>query len=156
MKSHLIEIEQRALKALTAGHLKEAANLFESIVNEMPDWEHGTALYSLACCYEDLGNITSAEESYREALQYEPENPTFLGGLASFLYLHGDPAESFNCHLALLQVERDHANELRAKSTETALKALGKRMGLTDSAVAERIAELRRDRDLDGRNEARP
>ena len=143
MKFHLIEIEKKALEALSAGRLEEAANFFESIVSEMPDWEHGTALYSLACCYEDLGNITSAEKCYREALQYEPENPTFLGGLASFLYLHGDPAESFNYHLALLRVERSRANDLRAKSTETALRALGKRMGLSDSAVAERIAELR-------------
>jgi Flp pilus assembly protein TadD len=142
MKSHLIEIEQKALKARNTGRLEEAAKFYEMIVTEMPDWEHGTAVYSLACCYEDLGNISSAENYYRKALQYEPENPTFLGGLASFLDLHGDPVESFKCHVALLHVERARGNESRATSTETALKALAKRMGLSDDEVAESIANL--------------
>ncbi|BCA05227.1 Tfp pilus assembly protein PilF [Bradyrhizobium diazoefficiens] len=85
----LLELEKLALGAMNAGHLKEAAALYAEIVALNPGWEHGAALYSLACCYEDLDELTSAEECYRRALSYEPESPTFIGGLASFLHLHG-------------------------------------------------------------------
>src|SRR5713101_2028982 len=90
MKSHLIETDRKALQLRNTGHLKEAAELFATIVKEQPDWEHGTAFYNLAGCYEDLGELTLAEQCYRDALRYEPKNPHFLGGLASFIYLHGD------------------------------------------------------------------
>ncbi|MGY8637240.1 tetratricopeptide repeat protein [Bradyrhizobium sp. 14AA] len=85
----LLELEQRARNAMNAGRLKEAATLYAKIVAQDPGWEHGEALHSLAGCYEDLGELVLAEECYRRALSYEPENPTFIGGLASFLHLHG-------------------------------------------------------------------
>lgn len=85
----LLELERRALGAMSAGNLKEAVALYTEIVAQNPGWEHGTAQYCLAACYEDLGELTPAEECYRKALSYEPENPTFIGGLASFLHLHG-------------------------------------------------------------------
>jgi Tfp pilus assembly protein PilF len=82
MKGHLVELERMSLAALNAGRLKEAANLFESIVKEYPSWEHGTALYSLACCYEDIGELKAAEERYREALQYQPQRACVILALA--------------------------------------------------------------------------
>jgi len=85
----LLGLEQRAVGAMNAGHLKEAAVFYAEIIAQNPGWEHGTALYGLACCYEDLGELRLAEECYRRALSYEPENPIFIGGLASFLHLHG-------------------------------------------------------------------
>src|SRR5436190_21573905 len=95
MKSHLIDIERKALQLRNTGQLKEAAELFAVIVKEQPDWEHGMAFYNLAYCYEDLGELALAEKCYRDALRYEPTNPYFTGGLASFLYLHGDTDEAF-------------------------------------------------------------
>lgn len=85
----LLELERRALGAMSAGNLKEAVTLYTEIVAQNPGWEHGTAQYCLAACYEDLGELTPAEKCYRKALSYEPENPTFIGGLASFLHLYG-------------------------------------------------------------------
>ncbi|WP_426615335.1 tetratricopeptide repeat protein [Bradyrhizobium sp. McL0616] len=85
----LLELEQRALGAMNAGHMKEAAALYIEIIAQDSGWEHGTAQYCLAGCYEDLGELILAEECYRKALSYEPENPTFVDGLASFLHLHG-------------------------------------------------------------------
>src|SRR5260370_11700234 len=139
MKSHLVEIQRRALQARNAGHLEAAADLFKAIVREEPGWEHGSAVFALGGCYDDLGNFASAEQGYRKALQYEPRNPIFLGGLASFLYLHGDPAESFDWHLALLDAHRENGNKNSAESTEVALKALRKRMGFCDDVIAERL-----------------
>jgi Tfp pilus assembly protein PilF len=96
MSSHLVDIERRALEARNAGDIREAARLFATIAKDQPDWEHGTAAYSLACCYEDLGELALAEQYFREVLKSEPENSYFLGGLASFLYLHGDPSEAID------------------------------------------------------------
>jgi Flp pilus assembly protein TadD len=139
MSSNLLEIERRAFQARDAGYLKEAAELFASIVEQRPDWEHGTGFYSLASCYEELGELGLAEQSYRNALRYEPQNPIFLGGLASFLYLHGNPSEAFDYYLALLRIERANADQHGAESTKTALETLGRRMGLSDEAVAEKL-----------------
>jgi Flp pilus assembly protein TadD len=139
MKADLVDIERKALEARNGGDIREAARLFAAIAKEQPDWDHGSATYNLACCYEDLGELSSAEQHFREALKYEPENDIFLGGLASFLYLHGDPAEAFDRHLALLRVERKNRDHRRAETTKIALEALGKRLGLSDEAIAEKL-----------------
>ena len=143
MTSHLVEIEQKALQAMKAGRLEEAISLFNTILGEAPDWEHGTALYSLAGCYEDLGDLVSAERSFRNALRYEPKNPTYIGGLASFLYLHGDPRESFDLHLALLSWYRNNRADRRAELTEIALRALGKKLNLSDNEIVAKLTQTR-------------
>jgi len=139
MKSHLIEVERQALQLRNAGQLKEAAELFAAIVKEQPDWEHGTAFYNLACCYEDLGELALAEKSYRDALRYEPKNPYFIGGLASYLYLHGDTDEAFATYLTLLQIERTSGNQRGIEMATTALQSLGKKLGLSEKTLAEQI-----------------
>jgi Flp pilus assembly protein TadD len=139
MSSQLVDIERRALEARNLGDIRKAAELFAAIVKEQPDWDHGSAVYDLACCYEDLGELALAEQYFREALKYEPENSIFLGGLASFLYLHGDPAEAFDCHLALRKVHRRNGDRRGAESTRIALGALGKKLGLSDEAIAEKL-----------------
>lgn len=139
MSADLVDLERRALAARNAGDIGEAARLFAMIVKDQPDWEHGMAAYGLACCYEELGEFALAEQYFREALKHEPENSFFLGGLASFLYLHGDPAESFDYHLTLLKVERKNRDHRGAESTKIALEALGKRLGLSDEAIAEKL-----------------
>lgn len=79
MRSHLPDIEQRALEARNLGDIRKAAELFATIVKEQPGWDYGSATYNLACCYEDLGELSLAEQYFREALKYEPENSIFLG-----------------------------------------------------------------------------
>jgi Tfp pilus assembly protein PilF len=110
MKHHLVELEARAGALKNAGRNAEAAELFSSIVKEQPDWEHGTAYHLLAQCYEDSGQFELAEESYRIALKYEPANDIFLGGLASFLYIHGKPEEAFNAYLEVLKADKSDGN----------------------------------------------
>ena len=83
---HLAELERKAIEFRNSGHLEKAAEIFSTIVKEQPDWEHGMGFYDLAVCYEDLGRLDSAQESYEAAIRYEPANPIFLGGLASFLF----------------------------------------------------------------------
>jgi tetratricopeptide (TPR) repeat protein len=106
MTHHLVELEQKALSLQNAGKFKEAAELFAAIVKEQPDWEHGRGFYSLANNYEDSGQLEKAEQAYKSALRYQPAYDIFLGGYASFLYLHGDPERAFKAHLELLEIER--------------------------------------------------
>lgn len=124
---------------MNTGQKKRAAELFSAIVSEQPDWEHGEAFYSLACCYEDLGELDNAEESYRRALQYEPKNPYFLGGYASFLYLHRDSQSAFEEYLKLWKVESHSGNKVQAEKTMIGLRELGKRLGLSDRELTQKI-----------------
>jgi tetratricopeptide (TPR) repeat protein len=139
MTHHLIELEQKALSLQNAGKFKEAADLFAEIVKELPDWEHGRGFYCLANNYEDSGQLEKAEQAYKSALRYQPAYEIFLGGYASFLYLHGDPERAFNAHLELLEVERIEKHDDAMERTTNALRALGKKMGLSDAEIENRI-----------------
>ena len=139
MESHLVKLEQEALALMNAGKKEQAAELFSAIVKERPDWEHGEAFYSLACCYEDLGELDKAEESYRRALEYEPKNPYFLGGYASFLYLHRDPQSAFEEYLKLWKLEHSSGNKAQADKTMLGLRELSNRLGLTDEELTQRL-----------------
>lgn len=121
------DLERKGLQLRNAGQLKEAAELFAAIVKEQPDWEQGTGFYNLACCYEDLGELALAEKCFRAALQYEPRNSYFLGGLASFLYLHGDIDKAFASYLTLLEVERESGDQRGIATAMTGLQSLGKK-----------------------------
>lgn len=140
MTHHLVELEQKALSLQNAGKFKEAAELFAAIVKEQPDWEHGQGFYSLANNYEDSGQLEKAEEAYQSALRYQPAYDIFLGGYASFLYLHGDPESAFKVHLELLEIERINKNDaVGVERTKISLQALGNKMGLTESEIESRI-----------------
>jgi Flp pilus assembly protein TadD len=126
MPHRLVEIERKALQLKNSGRIAEAAELFSLIVEEQPNWEHGNAIHDLAQCYEDLGRLELAEKFYRAALDYEPTNDIFLGGLASFLYLHGKPEDAFDAHVQLLKTERRQGFEDGIETTMIAVNALGK------------------------------
>jgi tetratricopeptide (TPR) repeat protein len=142
LQKHLIELEQRGLDLQNSGNHREAAGAFEALVNEQPDWEHGGGWYSLAGCYEDLGEWDKAERCYRTALSYGPKNDYFIGGLASFLYLHGDPDEAFRVHAVLLDLEQARGDDGGARQTMIAIKALGEKMGLNREQILRKLHEL--------------
>jgi len=142
MNRHLIDLERRALDFKNSGQLEGAAELFSAIVKEQPDWEHGMGFHNLAQCYEDLGQLELAEECYNAALRYEPANPIFLGGLASFLYLHGEPEKAFDAYLEVLEVEKVNKAERGVESSTIALKALGKKIWFTEASATERINRI--------------
>jgi tetratricopeptide (TPR) repeat protein len=139
MTHHLVELEQKALSLQNAGKFKEAAELFAAIVKEQPDWEHGRGFYSLANNYEDSGQLEKAEQAHKSALRYQPAYDIFLGGYASFLYLHGDPERAFKAHLELLEIERIAKDDVAMESTTIALRALGEKMGVSEAEIERRI-----------------
>jgi tetratricopeptide (TPR) repeat protein len=139
MEHPLVKIEQEALALMNAGKFKQAAELFSEIIQSNPEYEHGMCFYNLAGCYEDLGEYEKAGRCYRRALQYAPNDQTRLGGYASFLYLHGDPAQALDVYLSLFRLELSSGNRTEAERTKLAIKDLANRIGLADEALAEKM-----------------
>jgi len=137
MKSDLVKLEQDALKLMNSGKKAEAAELFSAIIKEQPSWEHGEAFYNLAVCYEDLGELHKAAENYLQALKYEPRNPYFLGGYASYLYLHGEPNAAFEAYLRLWRFEGNEQES--ADKTLLVLRELSKRLKISDQELEIRL-----------------
>jgi len=141
MDTLLVELETEGLNRLNQGDIEQAANIFAKIVSKLPDYEHGMCFYDLAGCLEDLGNFEKAEENYLAAIKYDPDDLIRLGGYASFLYLHGDPKKAFDAHLHLLFLESERGQTEDVENTTLAVKALGKRLGLSENEVERKINE---------------
>jgi tetratricopeptide (TPR) repeat protein len=139
MSSDLVKLEREALALMNEGKNKRAAELFSKIVKERPDWEHGHGFYNLAGCYEDLGDLDKAEENYRRALEYNAQDEIFLGGYASFLYLHRDPQSAFEEYLKLWKLECSSGNKVQAEKTMLGLRELSKRLRLTPEEFTQRL-----------------
>ena len=139
MSHDLLELSQKADELMNSERKAEAAELYSALVEKQPDWEHGQAFLFLAYCQEDMGLIELAEKNYRAALSYEPANVIFLGGFASFLYLHGKPEDAFRAYLELLAVEKRAMHKDGIHRTMIGLKALGEKLGWAESEVADRI-----------------
>jgi tetratricopeptide (TPR) repeat protein len=115
-----------AVKLMQKEQWTEAIELFVDILADNPGFEHGYAWYDLACCYEDAGDVTKAKSSYKCALEYDKANPIFLGGLASFLYLYGDPQESLSIYKEYFQVVGEDSE--RGTTVSPAIEELKRRI----------------------------
>ena len=138
MKSHLVDLERQALELQNSGHHRQAAELWQIIIQEQPDWEHGEAFYNLAGCHEDLGDSVGARHYYSKAITCGPSNWIFWGGYASFLYLQGDFRESFEAHLKLLKLDRA---DPQASGTIRMLRTLAQKIGVSNIELEQRIDE---------------
>jgi len=137
----LVQLERQAMTLKNAGEWESAARLFEQILQVQPDWEHGYGAFNLAECYEEMGRISDARSAYERAVCGTPKDRTLLGGLASFLFLHGEPREAFDQHIRLLVLEKKHGDSSGMSATTTALKSLGSRLGWSQEETESRIAE---------------
>lgn len=142
MKDHLVELERKALAEKSNGELSKAAVLYSRIVEQRPDYEHGMAYYNLAGCYEDLGEIGKARESYERALEYGRDDPIILGGYASFLFLYGEPEEAFENFLELIALEKNASNQTATETIKIALHELGRKIGMSEQMVDTRIRSV--------------
>lgn len=115
-KSHAndpVWLEKEAFRLKREGKFSEAIDKLRRLLELAPTWEHGYGAYLLADCLENAGRLEEAKNAYFRALEHAPNNSIFLGGCASFLYLHGTPKEAFDCYLKLLEVERENSLEDR-------------------------------------------
>ena len=133
------EMEKRGLELRKAGKYREATEVFEGIVRQFPDWEHGTAQYTLAGCYEELREYEKAGRCFRKALEYAPNDPYFLGDYASFLQLHGKPSEALIMHLRLIEADglpkKDETGYIKS------LQELGSQAGLSPAETGVKISQ---------------
>ena len=126
------------IKLASEHRLPEAIEQFVAVLDAQPGFEHGHADFNLAGCYEDIGDYEKAERHFRQALHLDPKSPIFLGGLASFTLLHGDPHESLDLHCRLVR-EGEGINRLSLMSIiATLANKVGKRLEDLDIRDASR------------------
>ncbi len=104
-RDQLVQIERDALAAQLNHDYIGAAALWETLLKEDPEWEHGIAHLSLAQCYCELNHLGEAERLFEEAVRREPSLP-HLGSYASFLFEHKrDTQRALSMLLQTLQLE---------------------------------------------------
>ena len=138
----LIDRENRAMAYIETGDNEKAAAEYEALLQEFPEWHNGRGWYNLAGCYEDLGRLKEAESAYRRGIPYDPNNPLLVGGLASFLCVHGNARESYEQHLKLLSINSQNGDEGAAADNRLVLRELGKRLGLSDGSIEQAIVSV--------------
>ena len=141
MNDTVIQWEQEALAYIRNGYEK-AAKLYQKIIDKNPRYKCGFCFYDLAGCLERLDKLQEAEKNYIKALEYDPASNYMLSDYAEFLYLYGDPAKAFHVFLNLYKLEKEWGNQQRQDSSISALKDLGKKIGLTDKEVMAKIDEV--------------
>ena len=134
-----LEKWRQAMRLKDSRNWDSAAKLIEDLLREQSDWEHGYGHYHLAECYEERERTDKARIAYESAVSKSPTDPALLGGLASFLYLHGDAAEAFDRYLQLLALDRKQGNEAGAAQTLTALRTLGSRLNLSEEEIESKV-----------------
>jgi len=80
-----IAIEQEALQAQRRGDYQTAVDLWLRLVEQVNNWEHGYAHYSLAGCYALLRRFDDAEKHYAEAARIAPEDKLFSDALSDLV-----------------------------------------------------------------------
>ena len=143
MKTWLIDLEKKGLTSLNKGDFKSTVKYFSIICAEQPDYEHGMCFYHLACAYVELGEFDLAKVNYEKCLEYVPDDYIRLGGYASFLYLHDDPKKAFDAYLKILKIEFATNSIDNMNSSISALKALGKKIGLSEAEVLQEIESIK-------------
>ena len=143
--NELVKLETDALAAMNSGEFRLAISLYEKIVNENPNWEHGQAFYNLAGCYEYIGDIKAAETNYLRALSIAPKNWYFVGGYADFLDQYGDLKAAFDWYLKLLRIESESKpvtwtveNQKVLDDIKLTLYGLGEKLGWNKDEVDRR------------------
>lgn len=137
----MIEMERQGLVALNQARFEEAAEWFRKILAIDPGWEEGLGFYNLACALDEIGKLKEARRAFERALIYRPDEVIFWGGYASFLYEFGDPGEALAAHLSLYKNQERLEQTEGMKRTRIGITALGKKLGLSEKEIEERIAQ---------------
>ena len=136
IRGELIEAEKFRL----IGFCDKAIPLYRDVLQNQP--REATAMYGLARCYRDQGEADEALRWFKEAVEYEPQNPWFRRTLIDVLDSRGAYAEAARQAESLLQLQADNPDyaylaayyQARSGDYDKALKTLDrlqKRVGLT-------------------------
>ena len=110
-----------AMALVQAGQLSQAKQKADDVRGQSPS--EGIVQNQLGKVYEKLGDLQSAEEAYRKAIQLEPETEDYYLDLTSLLFLQERPREA----IALLTktVQRMPQSYSLGLSLGTAYQAAG-------------------------------
>lgn len=112
MNPHLLNhLKTAGFQALKSQRKEFAIQCFKKILELQPDFENGAISYELACLYEEANQESLAKKYYLRALNYQPDNQTFLEKYASFLYLYDDLNEAFDLYLKLNRMQKSSGNK---------------------------------------------
>ncbi|MEZ5901335.1 MAG: tetratricopeptide repeat protein [Hyphomicrobiaceae bacterium] len=138
-------MEAKALSCQSSGDWKRAVELFEAIVAQQPDWEHGLAWSNLAGCYEELNELPAARNAYEQAMKFSRRDLMIWGNFASFLFLHGDIKEAFDEHLRLYGAAVQGGDADTAQTVILALQTLAPKLGWTNEDIDLQLSRARND-----------
>ena len=132
-----IRMEQQAHAHMKRQEYAQAAEIFRHLVVLHPDYEHGRPHYDLACCLEELGKFDEARTQFLRALEANPRDLLFCGGLASFLFSHGSHQEAFDAYVHFMAVAG--AGSALCQTARPALLALAKLIDVTEKEAYKRV-----------------
>lgn len=89
-----LSLEAQATKLRDEDKFKQAALVWEKLLGQIPDWEHGTGFYDLGYIYLELGEDQKALECFRKAMIFMPESDYFHEAFARVATSVGDPYEA--------------------------------------------------------------
>lgn len=135
----LIALETSALSYQKSNDWQNAADMFQLLVKERPDWEQGYGYMNLAICLEELGKLEEARHAFGQALKYSFRDVIVLGNFASFLYAHGNTQEAYDMFVDYISEEGRSKNKGVSKSMVVLLQ-LGTMLGKTESLVMKELA----------------
>jgi Flp pilus assembly protein TadD len=133
---YLIEKQQQAFSLQRENKWFEACLVWQDIVKDCPDWEHGSGFHNLANCYWETDQLSQARTAFVQALSYEPQNPIYLANFAAFLQLHGSAEEAYKAHLAALHSVRGTP---MAEHPLSALQEIGRCLNYSEQKIAHDI-----------------
>lgn len=116
----------------------EALEKFHLIINQNSDYEHGMIYYDMASCYEDLGELESAEKYYLKSLSFDSNDFVRVSGYASFLYQYRDSKKAYSWYLRVLKLELERGYT-GIENTIVGLQLLGKKLIYSKNKIEQDI-----------------
>jgi tetratricopeptide (TPR) repeat protein len=102
------------------GAVEKALDLYERVIEAQP--ENARALAGRGLCYLDLQQHALAEQSFRAALQADPEEADALLGLAEAARYQGKKAEATQHYERYLALHPDGEEAVAARNAINQLK----------------------------------
>ncbi len=136
-----LALEIEASKLTDEGKFDQAAILWEKLLNEIPNWEHGTGFYDLGYDYQQLGEEQKALNCYRKAISFMPEYDYFHEAFAELATKIGDPNEALEAfkHVYANSSWQIFFLEVKREKLEV-LVLLAKRLGISFSELAGQLS----------------
>lgn len=138
------ELERLAHEHFDKGEYLPAKACYEKLVQLVPLWEDGNAVYELGLCYEKLGLHSEALKQFYQAYEIRPYDSFFLYKVAEAEVAYGNLHEALARNielLALLLLESPGAFSEKVFFTE---KKLAGQLEISSDKLEYEVSEAKR------------